>query len=209
MTQRKSLASLALAAGLFVAASACGTTPDAGLITCGETGVTYSTEEAFPTTPNCARFRGSLQFERSSTVTSLRFLSSVEVIDGFVAFREAASLSTFEGMERVRRIGGSLTLYRVPSFSLEGLNSLTEVGGDLRIEEGSLTVLEGLSSLETIGGDLRITNALRLFSIADLRSLRRVEGDVYIYFNYELPESEVDALLARIEVGGTVFRSPP
>ncbi len=209
MPQQKSLPLLALAAGLFFVASACGTTPEEGLVACGETGVSYSTPEAFPSTPNCARLRGSLDFPRGSSITSLRFLSSLEVIDGFVAFREALSINSLEGMEGVRQIGGSLTIYRTPLSMLVGLEGLTEVGGDLVIEEGGLRVLQGLDSLVSIGGDLRITSTRDLFTLANLRSLRRVEGDLHIYFNPSLPESEVDAFIARIEVGGTVFRSPP
>ncbi|MCA9619095.1 MAG: hypothetical protein KC731_08735 [Myxococcales bacterium] len=101
--------------------------------------------------------------------------------------------------------------------------------GDLHFFEDNVSSFAGLTKLHTVGGWLRLNHVLDLESLQGLenvRSLARLEisynpklrtlsglaglvgvtGDVEIKGNDLLPAAEVDALLARVEVGGTVDR---
>ncbi|MEZ4447440.1 MAG: hypothetical protein R3B72_50655 [Polyangiaceae bacterium] len=90
---------------------------------------------------------------------------------------------SFEGLTKLHTVGGWLRLYRVP---------------DLETWQG----LEHVTSLAR----LEISSNPKLRSLAGLAGLVEVEGDVTITGNDLLPVAEVDALLARVAVGGTIDR---
>jgi hypothetical protein len=183
--------------------------PPDNLVSCGEVGRAYSSAETFPTTVGCERLLGSLDFSESA-VFEFAFLSSLRAADGFVSFRNARSVSGFQGMEGIAEIGSDLTIVSTPTTLLTSLDGLRNVDGDLAVESNlRLVSLEGLESLETVGGDLQITGNIELFTLSPLGSLERVEGDQHIYENPMLPSSEIDAFVARVSVGGTTVRTRP
>jgi hypothetical protein len=63
--------------------------------------------------------------------------------------------------------------------------------------------LHGLENLEEVQGNLSIHLNDNLTSIAALGKLATVTGNLHINGNPMLPRSEVDALGARVTVGGT------
>jgi hypothetical protein len=101
---------------------------------------------------------------------------------------------------------GALQLSLLPTLvditALRGLRLVEDEG--LRIwDTRALRSLDGLESLERVG-QLIITGNTELEGLDGLAALRRVDGDVTIHSNARLTREEIDALLARIEVGGRI-----
>jgi hypothetical protein len=104
----------------------------------------------------------------------------------------------------VRRIDERFSIFRGAHRTLAPMAGLRFVGGELsvRITE-ELATLEGLGGLCEVGA-LVVEVNFALEDLDGLRSLRRVHGDVRIEDNPRLSTAEIDAFLARIEVGGTI-----
>jgi hypothetical protein len=178
------------------------------LVTCGETDGLYS-EVDFPPTPGCEHLLGSLDFS-GSDVMDFTFLSSLMAVDGFVRVQNARFVTGFAGMDGIERVGGELTIANTPTIDLSGLGGLQTVGGDLTIASNPrLRSLDGVGGLTSVGGDLFITGNTELVSVSGLSALRRVDGDLHLYDSPMVPTNEVDALLARVSVGGRVVRVRP
>jgi Receptor L domain len=96
-------------------------------------------------------------------------------------------LPDLAALMNVRRIEGFLNIFRSPGF----------------------LSLHGLENLEVVEGNLYIHLNPNLTSIAALGKLRIVTGNLYIVGNDQLPQAEVDALGARVTVGGTKTLSYP
>lgn len=89
-------------------------------------------------------------------------------------------LMDLAALANVRRVEGTINIFRSPGF----------------------VTLHGLENLEEIEGNLFIHLNENLTSIAALGKLRIITGDLYIGANPLLPQAEVDALGARVTVGG-------
>lgn len=129
----------------------------------------------------CTRLRGTLSFENYFPTTLPASVQTLERIDGRLNFFRPFNLTNLRGLDRLRVVGGEVFI-RLDNAdklsSLDGLGSLREVGELLIEDNGGLTSLSGLAALETVRGDLSIRE------------------------NRALPKAEVDALLARVRVGG-------
>lgn len=177
------------------------------LVSCGEAGQAY-TDLTFPTTPaGCQRLLGSLDLSESA-VDEFTTLATLQEVDGFVRVENAGGVARFDGLQGLARVGEDLTLVGTSATSFDGLG-VQHVDGDVRIESNLVLVALALEDLETVAGDLRITGHPQLISLATLTSLQRVEGDLHLYDNPSLPEADIEAFLARVEVGGSVLRVRP
>jgi hypothetical protein len=168
----------------------------------GQSPILYVNED-IESFAGCELLEGSLGF--TYHVTDLSPLSSLKVIEGSIS-------------------GGG---YQTTRFSLQALHNLEIVGGDMHFRADNVTTFEG-TKLHQVGG-------LQLFGVPELEHLRGLEkvqsfswlnimynpklqtlagldglsvvvGDVNIMGNVLVPAKEVDALLARISVGGTIYR---
>lgn len=151
----------------------------------------------------CERYLGGIGFPFASD-EDLRVLESLRWIDGGLAMNATGELTTLAGVERLEHVGGTLLIWNERIDSLAPLGRLRRIEGRLDIRDNSaLTSLHGLGRLEEVGAlNLKFLPELRdRVSIDALRCLRRVEGDVYLV---EVPRDQVDAFLARVEVGGSV-----
>lgn len=112
-----------------------------------------------------------------------------------------------EKLRTLRRIDGGLSIFRNTNLvDLRALAALEEVGGVFSIRmnwDGQFVALAGLESLTTVGGlVLEYNSGLR--DISALAKLETIHGDVRIRENEDLPQAQIDALLPRVEVTGTV-----
>jgi hypothetical protein len=109
-------------------------------------------------------------------------LRSLRIVDDTMALTALESLQSLHGLEKLELVGGTLWLTELPRVeSLEGLEGLRRVGRLVIENNNSLRSLDGVSALE------RVTEGV---------SIRR---------NPVLPQSEIDALLSRVNVSGAVF----
>jgi len=109
-------------------------------------------------------------------------LQPLIVVDGALLLFRPLRLTDMRGFEHLRRVGGELSVSHDSNGELRtvaGLESLTEVGALTFRGNSGLRSLSGLSALETIHGTLRL------------------EG------NSNLPQAEIDALLAHVKVEGS------
>jgi hypothetical protein len=122
---------------------------------------------------------------------------------GGVHFPDASreSLALIGG---VQRIDERLSVFRGDHVDLAPLGGVRLVGGELSVRfADSLSSVDGLGGICEVGA-LRIEGNDALDDLDGLSGLQRVHGDVEIEGNTRLPSSEIDALLGRIEIGGTV-----
>lgn len=115
------------------------------------------------------------------TVEQLAELSDCTVLVGRFQEDSVGELEDFAALKNVRRIEGALNVFRSPGF----------------------LTLHGLENLEEVEGDLYIHLNPNLMSIAALVALHTVTGNLVINNNDQLPQTEVEALGARVAVGGT------
>jgi len=101
--------------------------------------------------------------------------------------------------------GGRLDIAHNDSLTtLEGLSALQTVGDYMDVEcNRSLTSLEGLASLQSVADSLHIWENTVLTSLT-MPSFATVHGTLAIHDNHCLLESEAEAFVDAIEVGGKV-----
>jgi hypothetical protein len=114
------------------------------------------------------------------TVADLAKFSDCTVLVGHFQEDSVSGLMDLEALKNVRRIEGFLNVFRSPGF----------------------LTLHGLENLEVVEGNLAIHLNENLMTIAALGKLRSVTGYLYIGGNNKLPQAEVEALGARVAVGG-------
>jgi len=149
----------------------------------------------------CSHYEGYIVLD--GPVASLSALKALRVIEGGFSMFHNHWVSTLEGLERLEKVG-SLSIIGGVLESLSALGRLREVKY-LRLQETRLTDLRGLEGLETVtAGPLNISSNPDLRDLRALKALRRVNGDVRIQTNPLLPLEEVEWLLGRIEVSGSV-----
>ncbi len=114
-----------------------------------------------------------------STEDIARFAGCTTLVGRFQE-DSVSALEDFSGLESVRNIEGTLNVFRSPGFR----------------------TLRGLDNLEIVQGNLFIHLNPNLTSIAALAKLHTVTGNLFVANNDVLPQSELDALGARVQVGG-------
>ena len=136
-------------------------------------------------------------------------IGQYRAVTGYINFFYATNLNDISGLRNLEHTG-QFTFQSNPITDLRALGNLRVVTNALHIVDmPALTSLEGLVRLRSVGGDLFIMGNPRLTSLRGLESLCRVGGTLRIYDNPLLPQSEVEALLDRIEVGGEVIVTNP
>jgi len=173
---------------------------------CGS-GSSYHTYN-LPVGADCQVVDGDFEYSHAR-VTSVPEIAQYRAVTGSMTFFFATNLSDISALRNIEHVGW-LSFRGNPISDLRSLGSLRVVTNALRIAEMPLlTSLEGLGQLRSVGGDLLIVGNQELTTLRGLDSLCRVGGTVRIYDNPLLPESEVQALLARITVGGEVIVMNP
>jgi hypothetical protein len=125
---------------------------------------------------------------------------------GSVHLPDSVSRDDLAPLREVRRIDGDFTIFRNHSLEdLEDLAALRTVGGtfSVRFDDGLLDDLDGLVQLREVGA-LELQNNTGLASLRGLEQLESVTSLLAITGNTQLPQAEIDALLARVEVGGPI-----
>jgi hypothetical protein len=197
----------------------------ADAVVCGEPDDSFGMDEEVVGLTGCHIFLGSLHL--TAQVTDFSPLASLRVIGGQLgtgAFNRG--LETLEGLQRLESVG-ALMFSNDGIRDLSGIRNLREVEGDLNlswlenldrldglerlqttgrviIQDNALVDLDGLSGLESVDGDLHILFNEELTSVEGLAKLKRVSGDLWIQGNPKVPKAQIDALIERIEIGGTV-----
>ena len=168
----------------------------------GDLLILYNTLENFKGLSNLKTIGGSITVRFGLTDVSFEGLSALESVGGFVIeennvenFVGLSSLKTingsivsqgtdggigsFEGLENVEEIAGSIALAFNANFvGWEGLRNLRRIGGDLSLEQYSFETFDGLEKLEEISGQLYLLNN-GITSLQAFSSLRSV-GSVLI-----------------------------
>lgn len=111
-----------------------------------------------------------------SSAEDVASYSGCTVLVGHLQQDSVTALADFSGLESVERIEGTLNVFRSPG----------------------LTSLRGLENLAVVEGDLFIHLNPNLTSLAALEKLRTVTGTFVVEGNDRLPQSDVDALTARV-----------
>ena len=151
---------------------------------------------------------GDFEYSHSSQMAVPEF-TQYRAILGRLNFFSATALSDISGLRNLEHLG-QLNVSYTPLRNLEGLGGLRVITDNLSIGRlPTLTSLEGLGQLQAIGGNLLIFGNEHLTSLRGLSGLCRVGGNVQITDNPMLPQSEIDAFLDRIEVGGEVTVTNP
>jgi hypothetical protein len=128
-------------------------------------------------------------------------LAGVEEADR-VFIRSNIGLQSIAGLSTLRRASLIEIADNAQLASLDGLDALTHAGALTLQHNPQLDSLTGLEALETIGGSLIITDLPSLRTLAGLESLITVAGDVRLDYVGQLPLDEVEALVARVQIGG-------
>jgi hypothetical protein len=126
------------------------------------------------------------------------YLGSIHVPDGIG--------DVLEPMRGLAGIDGGLSLFRSHDFEdLRELSRLEFVGEQFSIflALDPFTSLDGLGSLREVGS-LRLDSNRGLTSLRGLSRLEIVRGDLQIIDNPMLPQAEIDWLLSRVVVEGSI-----
>ncbi len=158
--------------------------------------------------PDCVVADGDFEYANSSQ-SSVPELSRFRAILGRLNFFEANGLADISALRNIEHLG-QFNISTTPLPNLRGLDNLRVVTADFRVGYmPTLTSLEGVERLRFVGGNLQIFGNTQLTSLRGLTSLCRVDGNVQITGNTLLPQSEIDAFLAHVEVGGEVILTNP
>ena len=175
---------------------------------CGEDPILYN-EVTAPraVTPGCEVFVNHLDFTNGFDAAAPN-LRGIRATLSDVAFFGNGSLNDLSGLETIERIGGVLQLRMTRNLtSLRGLRSLRSLG-NLAVDTTAVGSLEGLEQLREVG-HLVIRDNPDLTSLRGLEGLCRVTNGVTIFGNPQLPESEIQAFLDRVEITGPVVLGDP
>ena len=174
---------------------------------CGASGTNYHTFN-LPPGADCQVVEGEFEYSYSR-VSSVPEIAQYRAVTGSVTFFFATNLVDISGLRNLEHVGW-LTLRSIPTPDVRALSNLRVVTNALGIGDmQALTSLEGLERLRSVGGDLQIIGNPQLTSLRGLESLCSVGGNLQIYDNPLLPQSEVQALLERITVGGELTLMNP
>ena len=104
-------------------------------------------------------------------------LERLRRIGGNLSITQESSNDNFEGLEQLETIGGSLSAHLSSFKNFQGLRSLKTIGGSLFLRSAGRFTFEGLSSLESLGGFALLGSSLTNFS--GLPSLQKL-GAIYV-----------------------------
>ncbi len=146
-----------------------------------------------------------------TNLSDLSFLENVTEVTGNVDIYSNLSLVSLNGLSKLKKIGGYLSISSNHSLgecydrghtfeeypivcrgydhhfsSMNALHSLEEIGGYLLIENNGIKNLDGFRNLKKIGDVLMITHNLNLKNIDGLSNLKSVNGYVNICDNTNL-----------------------
>jgi hypothetical protein len=113
-------------------------------------------------------------------VAQLEMYAECTVLVGHFQEDSVTDLQDFAALQHVKKIVGFLNVFRCPGF----------------------VTLHGLENLETVEGNLAIHLNDNLTSLRALQKLRVVTGNLFVGSNPKVPQSDVDWLGARVQVGG-------
>jgi len=183
-----------------------------------------------PSLAECTEYGGELQACGYLGQEEFSFLQNMQQVD-YLFLQYCESVRTLSGLERLQEVGtvwiempvletiaplrlhqvtGDLYLWDSPLLvSLRGFDDLEWVSGSLQIGHlDSLETLEGLKGLRQVGRLLIVYNdSLRGFE--GLESLERVDGNVFIYNNPQISQTQVEAFLSRLDIGGSIRTEQP
>ena len=178
-----------------------------GLTPCAATEGYFHYPGRWPTA-ECQVADGDFEYA-NSTQLSVPELSGFRAILGRLNFFEANALADISALRNLEHLG-QFSISSTPLPNLRGLDNLRVVTANFGVGYmPRLTSLEGLGRLRSVGGNLQIVGNTQLTSLRGLESLCRVGGNVQINGNTMLPQSEIDAFLAHVEVGGEVILMNP
>jgi hypothetical protein len=175
--------------------------PDA--VVCGSPDDVMRSDDDAAALEGCQIYEGRIRV--NGFITDDAPLASLRVVRGSIATSGYdMSVEAIEGFDNVEWVG-ELHFLGDGLRELSGVANLRKVGGLLRLDsQQSLTSLDGLERLQIVGGSFSIAGNSNLTSLDGLAALERVNGDLSIRDNPKLPREEIDALVARVEVGGEV-----
>ena len=175
-------------------------------VVCGEgPSKVYRMPELVDVARGCTRFRGSIDFAYDTVEGDMSYLDSIRVVEGDVNFFQNPNLRNLRGLERLEEVEDNFSISHAAELDdLTALRKLSHVRGVLGIRSmKKLSTLNGLSGIEEVGR-INILDNDALTSLEGLSSLERVRGDVWIADNPKLPQSQIDAFLARVIINGEV-----
>lgn len=151
----------------------------------------------------CERLLGTIDFAYAPIVDA-SVLSSLRWVDGELNFLANGELTSLTGLERLEHVGGLTLRITTAVEDLAPLGQLRTIENRLYLSDNrALRSLHGLERLEEVGElilDIHVDYE-DVVNLDVLVSLRRVRGNVRFT---HVPREQVDAFLARVEVGGTV-----
>jgi len=138
---------------------------------------------------NLRVINGSLYFSGSNLLKNLNGFEKLQTV-GYDFDFYAPSLTNFQGLKNLRRVGQRFSIYQNPALkNLEGLDHLQVVGGNFQISANPvLRDLTGLDSLNTIGGEFYVVQNPVLKSLEGPDNLKQVVGQLRILQNPKLSE---------------------
>ena len=150
----------------------------------------------------CTTFRGSVHISDTGD-ERVPFPASLRVIEGRLSLFRNSNLVDLGGLENLARIGG---------LKLSVHDRLADVTALARVRITGEIFIDGNAALTTLNGIhaprdlalLLVAGNGALTSIDSLSALEVVSGDVTIRDNGALPQSAVEAFVARLTVGGRV-----
>jgi len=147
----------------------------------------------------CRYLLSDLQLQRSR-MTNFAFAGDLETVSGDLLITWNGNLQSLDGLDRLQEVGGLHIEENYQLGTLAGLRNLRRVHGRLRLYSNSgLDDLGGLEAVECVE-ELDLTQENE-WSLDSFESLERVVGDCLLG---GFPSEEVEAFLARVEVGGRV-----
>jgi hypothetical protein len=181
---------LALAlAGVSAACGSRASTPTDEIV-CGSAGEVLWLPPAAPTLEGCTRCLGTVHLPDAVAPDALAPLKDLVAVEGsFTIFRNHA-LNDLRGLERLARVAARF------SIRLDDSAGFSDVPGEF-------TSVDGVGALREVG-TLEISSNPWLERLDGFATLDVVHGDVTITDNLKLPQAEIDTLLRRVRVEGTV-----
>lgn len=131
--------------------------------------------------------------------TDAAALRGVDEIGGDLVV-DGAALERLE-LPELRRLGGSLVVWRAPDLATVSVPALEEVGGDVSLYDlDAFDSFAGFSALTTVGGSLSVTRVPLVRDFAGLEGLEGLGDELYLYHLEGLRSA--DGLSSLASIGG-------
>ena len=130
---------------------------------------------------------GDVSIKDNDLLTSLNGLESLLAVGEDLVIDGNGKLESLQQLEGIESIQGVTITSNPVLENLNGLNNLTQVTGNIRIQyHDALNSLSALSKITSIGGDLEIGYNYVLEDLSGLEGITRVEKGLSIQQNPEL-----------------------